>query len=66
MDTRIKIKSLVTTSQYGVLTPDTELRTSAEFARHLVEECQAAEYVKTQVPPKPAPIKAAQKSSAKE
>ena len=42
---RIKILSVVTTNQHGDLMPDTELRTDAAFARHLVEDCKAAEYI---------------------
>ena len=42
---RVKIKGIVVTPQYGTLSPGDELRTNPEFARHLVEDCNAAEYI---------------------
>lgn len=41
----VKIKGMVITSRYGTLQSGTLLRTDAAFARHLVHECNAAEYV---------------------
>lgn len=41
----VKIKGTVITSQYGALSDGTLLRTSEAFAKHLVEEAFAAEYV---------------------
>lgn len=41
----VKIKSMVITSRYGTLQSGALLRTDAAFARHLVHECNAAEYV---------------------
>ena len=41
----VKIKGTVITSQYGALSDGTLLRTSDAFAKHLVEEAFAAEYV---------------------
>ncbi len=35
----------VATSQYGSLVAGDVLRTSPEFARHLVEDCKAAKYL---------------------
>ena len=35
------------TARYGTLNTGDVLRTDAEFARHLVEDCSAAEYQKT-------------------
>lgn len=45
METQIRIKGMVLTSQYGTLSDGTLLRCSQEYARHLVEDCKAAEYV---------------------
>lgn len=42
----VKIKGTVVTSRYGSLEAGDILRTDAEFARHLVEDCAAADYVK--------------------
>ncbi len=42
---RVKIKGIVVTPQYGTLSPGDELRTDPTFARHLVEDCNAAEYL---------------------
>lgn len=42
---QVKIKGIVTTSKYGTLTSGDILRTDAAFAKHLVDECGAAEYV---------------------
>ena len=43
----VKIKGTVITAQYGTLSDGTILRTNAAFAKHLVEDCNAAEYVNT-------------------
>lgn len=45
----VKIKGTVITNQYGDLTDGHILRTSPEFARHLVEDCKAAEYTAAQL-----------------
>lgn len=42
---QVKIKGTVTTARYGSLTAGAILRTDAAFAKHLVEDCGAAEYV---------------------
>lgn len=42
---RVKIIAMVLTSQYGTLSAGDMLRTDAVFAKHLVEDCNAAEYV---------------------
>lgn len=47
----VKIKTFVTTSTNGVLSPGDILRTDPAFARHLVEECKAAEYVTSPIAP---------------
>jgi hypothetical protein len=44
----VKIKGTVITAQYGALSDGTLLRTSDEFAKHLVEEANAAEYMGTE------------------
>lgn len=48
---RVKVKILLQTitAQYGTLNAGDILRTSPEFAKHLVEDCMAAEYVKDEV-----------------
>lgn len=42
---KVKIRGLVTTSQYGSLSEGDILNCPIEFARHLVEDCNAAEYL---------------------
>lgn len=42
---QIKIRATVITSRYGALGPGDILRTDAAYAKHLIEECAAAEYV---------------------
>lgn len=42
----VEILTLTITSQYGTLTQGTILRTSPDFAKHLVEDAGAAKYVK--------------------
>lgn len=42
---QVKIKGTVITNRYGTLTSGDVLRTDAAFAKHLVEECGAAEYI---------------------
>lgn len=41
----VKIIGQVMTAQYGTLNTGDILRTDAAFAKHLVEDCHAAEYV---------------------
>jgi hypothetical protein len=41
----VKIKGSVITSRYGALSTGDLLRTDAAFAKHLVEDCAAADYV---------------------
>ena len=41
----VKITSTVITQHYGTLMPGTILRTSAAYARHLVEDASAAKYL---------------------
>ena len=54
----VKIKGLVVTGQYGTLSDGTILRTSAEFAAHLVNDCNAADYVeKTEKAPEEKPVR---------
>ena len=44
----VKILGLTITAQYGTLNTGDILRTNAEFAKHLVEDCKAAEYISVQ------------------
>ncbi len=55
---RVKIKGMVITAQYGTLTSGQILRTSREFAQHLVEQCNAAEYMDVDDPDAEAKAKA--------
>ncbi len=41
---QVRIKGVVSMQRYGTLMSGDVLRTDAEFARHLVEDCGAAEY----------------------
>ena len=59
---QVRIKGLVVTSRYGALSSGDLLRTDAAFARHLVEDCGAAEYVK---PAQPVAEQAAPKPRAR-
>lgn len=42
---QVKITGMVITQRYGALSNGYILRTDAAFAKHLVEECHAAEYI---------------------
>ena len=46
---QVEIAGMVITARYGSLSSGTLLRTDAAFAKHLVEECGAAKYVKPPV-----------------
>lgn len=60
----IRIKGLCNTSRYGALSSGDLLRTDAAFARHLVEDIAAAEYVKQKpVPPAKRPARKPRKES---
>lgn len=48
MKVAVKIRGIVATQQYGELGDGDVLYTDAAFARHLVEDCAAAEYVESQ------------------
>ena len=65
---QVKITGMAITQRYGTLSTGTILRTDAAFAKHLVEDCHAAEYlaapvlavdaekvVKSKPPPPPPP-----------
>lgn len=41
----VKISRTVVTQQYGTLGPGDVLRTSPEFARHLINDCEAATFI---------------------
>ena len=53
--TKVKILVQTITPQYGVLAEGDILNTSAEFAKHLVDDCSAAEYVKAPKAAEPEP-----------
>lgn len=42
---KVKITGTVVTAQYGTLSSGDVLTTNEDFAKHLVEECAAAEYL---------------------
>lgn len=42
---QVRIKGIVSTVKYGTLEGGDILRTDAAFAKHLVEDCSAAEYI---------------------
>ena len=57
---QVKIKGIVSTQRYGTLESGDVLRTDEDFARFLVEDCQAADYLDA-----PQPTKAATPPDAK-
>ncbi|MDQ2822043.1 MAG: hypothetical protein M3Y65_16885 [Pseudomonadota bacterium] len=50
MQVEVEILVQTITAQYGVLSQGDILRTSAEFAAHLVDDCGAAKYCVVQAP----------------
>jgi len=60
---QVKIKGIVATQRYGTLESGDILRTDTDFAKFLVEDCQAADYLDAQAAPAAAeaPSKAAAK-----
>lgn len=46
----VEILVLTITHQYGALAAGDILRTSAEFAAHLVDDCKAAKYTASSIP----------------
>lgn len=50
---QVRIKGMVVTAQYGSLSSGDVLRTTPAFAKHLVEDCAAAEYINPVVEDKP-------------
>jgi len=42
---KVRMKAMAITSQYGTLSSGDILVTNEEFANHLVNECNAAEYI---------------------
>ena len=58
MQVEVKITSTVVTAPYGTLMPGTILRTSAAYARHLVEDACAAKYITAPATTEAAPAKA--------
>jgi hypothetical protein len=59
---QVKILCQVVTAAHGTLNTGAMLRTDAAFAKHLVEDCKAAEYVKA---PAAAPKNPAETSKPK-
>lgn len=59
----VEILGCVVTAQYGTLKQGDILRTDAEFANHLVNDCSAAKY--TQAKPAPAEEPAKPKKHSK-
>lgn len=49
----IEILTQTITAQYGVLSAGDVLRTTPEFAKHLVEDANAAKYTKAKAAEKP-------------
>ena len=47
---QVQITTTAVTSRYGTLVSGDILRTDAEFARHLVEDCKAGKYVTAPAP----------------
>lgn len=47
MTVEVKISGIVSTQRYGTLETGDILRTDPEYARFLVEDCQAGKYVTT-------------------
>lgn len=47
---QVQITTTAVTSRYGTLVYGDILRTDAEFARHLVEDCKAAKFVTASAP----------------
>lgn len=46
---KVKIKATTITQQYGVLQDGDILNCSDEFAKHLVEECKAGDYLEVPI-----------------
>lgn len=46
---QVRIRGTVVTARYGTLVSGDVLRTDAAFAKHLVEDCKAGEYIGAQV-----------------
>lgn len=59
--TKVKIKGLVITNQYGTLKDGDILNASDDFAKHLVDDCKCADYVVEKEP-----LKAEKKEAKKE
>lgn len=47
---KVKITRTAVTAMYGTLSEGDILVTSAGFAKHLVEDCNAAEYLSVELP----------------
>lgn len=53
----VEILGCVVTAQYGTLKQGDILRTDAEFAAHLVNDCSAAKYTQAQPAPETGAVK---------
>lgn len=62
---QVKIKGIVSTQRYGTLESGDILRTDEDFARFLVEDCQAADYLEATQLPKAAAAPAKKPKAAK-
>lgn len=62
---QVKIKGTVITAQYGSLSDGDLLRCSPEFAKHLVDDCNAADHIKAQEKEVPDITTEVQKPAAK-
>jgi hypothetical protein len=54
--TEVEMLTTVVTSQYGTLTAKSVLRTSEEFAAHLVNDLKCAKYCAAPEPAEPPPV----------
>lgn len=52
----VEITGQIITAQYGTLSTGDILRTGATFAAHLVDDCNAAKYIKPRTAPVAAPV----------
>ena len=62
---QVRITTTVVTAEYGTLSEGTILRTSDAFAKHLVEDAFAAEYMVSAEKAKPETVEPTDKKRAK-
>lgn len=63
---QVRIKGTVVTHRYGTLSSGDVLRTDAAFAKHLVEDCSAAEYLDKVSAPKTVETETTEQPQAEE